>query len=921
MESRQVNLDDGRPKALQVETSEITLVSSPIGCLANDTTFNNVLKSIKTNWLFSNANVDSFPHQANTDGNILPSFMEELLSSGFKSMVVLPGETPTCEDACLTAWHLACRCICVSFVHEMSESGITRDTTPFVPDFPIDLWLFESLTNNQAESLTPPDQKYKPRLHAVVDISAPIVITVDHLELLFLMRLGDSLNDFQITMERIFTFNESDADQKNKNNFKPSSKRRPSESQIRARKQGRIAGVNFNLSSSIVIKEVQFNATLPIKNKLEDNKKSEDEEATTPVPEKCAILLKAPTIDEQSNLPQEDMEKLSVTVVANITSPITVDADPSLFYGIKRSLPGTPRVLTPKSCTPTGGSPVSNSPTISHSASLSSMNIDDFDGYQDDDFFVIENKLSVTQQSSIICGSASFTGQARFAESAGETSLKYLNRENTSAKHLPPSAGEPLQPVTSQLPKSPQLVQPIVTSQYDIGHKQDQSVKGSADDQGDDLPVEQSLQTSDKNDITIKDASSEPQTFVVGSPSSATTEDNSHLTCLDEEDTFSATSLNKTPNTEIVAPIQWQLQVLVSAICAIPIINPTGLTVKVCAGKVSLKEIPLSAASDAQEKDKAKHYEAEDDSRYDYQPSVKLRIELGPRIYNYYPTLEEINIPCVIQLHITGVDGGLLLPLMDNLAKMFDDEIKSSISVPIYIILEGNQFLIMQTPEGHAGDFSTLNISVGSVSIQRGPEVPKLALWKTQQSVTVIPSNAYTYQEATPTTDIDSSSNSSTELEELKGLLSSINTFTASLQPQLQRLGNLPQAQRIDHTLGELQRTVDMIGGHSEPPPRYSESVDHEDASIAISALQKEIESLKQERQLLEEEVKHGQEQLQLKDTEVTQMISELLKSKDSEVAMKQTLFQLNNRIQDVIMENDQYKAAISHLGLQIRRH
>ena len=943
MNSKKININDGRPKALQVETSEITVVSSPISYLADDATFNNVLKSIKTSWLFSNANVDSFPHQANTDGNILPNFMEQLLSSGFKSMVFLPGETPTSEDACLMAWHLVCRCIAVNFVHEMSESGITRDTTPFVPDFPIDLWLFENLTNHHAKSLTPPDQKYKPKLHVVIDISAPIAVTIDHLELLFLMRLGDSLNDFQVTMERIFTFDESDVDQKNINDFKPFSKRRPSESQIRARKKCRIGDVDFDLSSCVVVKAVYFNATLPIKVKPEQKKKFEEKEPPTPVPKKCPILLKAPTIDEVSdnyNLPRGesyDTQKLSVNAVANITSPITLEADPSLLYAIKRSLPGSPRVLTPKIRSPSGGSPVSSSPTISHSASLSSMNIDDvesqFEGYQDEDYFVIE---SVTQQSST--SHASATGQARFestAEFGGETSLKYLDRESTSAKHLSLSTGESVtthdetghKTPTNQLPPSPgELQQPPrpVTSQYNTGYKQDQSVKGSADNQGElsnDLHGKgQSSQTCEEGDAATQDTSSALQFSIDDSPSSITTQDNTHVICSHKEDTLSATGLNNIRNAQIAAPSQWQLQVSISNICAIPVINATGLTAKVSASNVSLTETPLLAADGTDEQEKAKPYKAEDDSSYDYQPSVKVRIELGPRIYNYYPTLEEINIPCVVQLHVTGVDAGLLLPLMDNLAMMFDDEIKSSISVPIYIILEGNQFLIMQTPEGHAEDFSSLNISVGSVSIQRGPEVPKLALWKMQQSVTEIPGNAYPYQQAEhSSTVIDSTT--TTELEELKGLLSSINSFSASLQPQLQRLGNLPQAQRIDQTLGELQRTVEMIGGHSEPPPRYSESVDYESTSTAISALQKEIESLKQERQLLEEEVKHSQEQLQLKDAEVTHMVSELVKSKDSEVAMKQVLFQLNNQIQDVVMENDQYKAAMSRAGLQIRKH
>ena len=927
---------------MQVETSEIIIASSPIGYLANDIAFNDVLKSIKTSWLCSKNNADSFPHQANVDGNVLPGFMEELLSSGFEGVAVYPGETPTCEEACLMAWHLTCHCICVNFVHEMSESGITHNTTPFIPDFPVDLWLLENLTNSQAKSLTPPNQEYKPKLHAVVDVSAAMDVTVNHLELLFLMRLGDSLNNFQVTMEKIFTFNKSDADKNEVKNYdSPLLKRRPSESQIKARKSGRIANVSFELSSCVVVKAVHFNATLPVKVKQKKNQKIEDEEATTPVA-KCPVPLMTTSTegDATHHLPQgesydNDAQKLSINIAVDNTSPITLEADPSSHNALKHSLPSSPMVITPRSHSPSGGSPTSSTPSMSHSVSLASMNVDDiasqYGEYQDDenDFCVIDKLHAVQQSSSTSQRSSTSSGKERIedtTESAGEISLKCNDgKVNASSKHLPPSTKESPQPAqleTSQNetghntftqhlpPESPQSAQPVTHT----GNNQEQPADDSADEVCQ-LPthVPADKKTSHEGDMPTEDI--ESQTSVDASPASVTTQNNAHLVFPDKDDAVSSTSLNKGSDTETTpAPSQWQLQVSVSNIYAIPVINPTGLTAKVSASKVSLKEIPLSVASDTQGQEKTKHIETEDD----YQPSIKARIELGPRIYNYFSSLEEINIPCVIQLYVSGVDAGLLLPLMDNLAMMFEDEIKSSISVPLYIILEGNQFLIMETPEGHAGDFSSLNVSVGSVCIQRGPEVSKLALWNMQQPGVEVPSNSYTYQE--PTIPITTTNPIESD-EELKGLLSSINSFTASLQPQLQRLATLPQAVKINQSLGELQRTVEMMDGHDEPPPRYSESVDYEDLSKAVSALQKKIASLKEERQLLEEEVKQGQEQLQAKDTEISQMVSELVKSKDSEVAMKQVLFQLNQQIQDVVMENDQYKAALSRAGIQIRRH
>jgi len=159
--------------------------------------------------------------------------------------------------------------------------------------------------------------------------------------------------------------------------------------------------------------------------------------------------------------------------------------------------------------------------------------------------------------------------------------------------------------------------------------------------------------------------------------------------------------------------------------------------------------------------------------------------------------------------------------------------------------------------------------------------------------------------------------------EELDALLTSIKTFTTSLQPQIQKLGSLSHVQRINEVMLDLQNVIG-VSEHLDPPPRYSESVDHRETSTTIASLHKEIESLQENQKLMQEQIKNSQEQLKAKETELSQLVGELVKSKDSEVAMKEVVFRLNNQIQDVVMENDQLKVTMARNGLRVpvsKRH
>ena len=922
MDNRKVNLDDGRPKALQVETSEINIVSTPIGCLSGNTSFNNTLKSIKTGWLFSNAHADNFPHEPDVDGNVIPSFLEKLLSTGFHNFVLSPGDTPTCEEVCYTSWNLEINCVSASFIHEMSELGVTHDTKPFVTDFPLNVWLFENLSNTKAKSFVPEGGNFKPKFHIIVNIPSMISAAINRLELLFLMRLGDSLNNFQVMMEEIFTF--KSGDEYNRESSGGPTKRARSQSIIMARKNRQITDVEFEFTGCVLIKRFDFTAYLPVKVKPKLDHPSHDypvftETEDTPIHQpKCKIFLKTPTIDES-------MLNLVSQRMGTISGPISVSPDPGLQYALQKSLPGTPRVLTPRSQSPSLES-MGTPTTLSHSASLASMNIDEavnqFSGYQEDDYFVIDTKVTQSKKTFNEKDNTSQGSPIRITSGLPSENVLPGSQEQVAAGDEM-IAGS-LESSTSDKSNNEISAQGVVhpsqqTTTQPHNYLPPTNLQNQAEP-GKEVVTE----TSDSSSLPVKfsnDYPSEEAPLFTGTlpTDSATTLHNAipEESTLTMDDLPAGESLSSIPAAK---EINWQLKVTAFNICAIPIINSTGLIAKLSAGRIDLKETPISASSDElSQKDKSDIV----DEDYDLQPSIRGRIELGPRIYKYYSTLEELHIPCVVQLYVNGVNSSLLIALMENLALMFEDEIKSSIPVPLYIILEGNQFLILQKADGHAGDFSTLDVSVNKVCIQRGPEVPKLAIWKTEL-LTGTTSCAAMYRETTPLVSSTTASNTTADLaksSELDELLNSIRTFTSGLQPDMEKLGSSLHVQRINQALLELQSAAGISNEQYEPPPQYSESVDsvdHENATATITSLREQIEGLQKEQQQMQDQIKKDQEQLSAKDSEMAQLVGELVKSKDSEVAMKEVVFRLNNQIQDVVMENDQLKVTMARGGLRV---
>lgn len=208
-------VDDGRPKALQIETAAIEAKNSPLNELMNRRHFSAALQALKEGWAFTSQDNPQFPHYQE-DLRALPVRLQELLqqrirtgrmrgessSEEFSGSAGLAPEANHSELVAIEGWHVSTACVHVAFV----DSYATLHTRTFVDDFPLHLWLF--LPPSSLDSSLPPspsissnsDELKDPKFSLIIHVPSDIRVELERLQLLFLMRLKDSFTDFKSSL-------------------------------------------------------------------------------------------------------------------------------------------------------------------------------------------------------------------------------------------------------------------------------------------------------------------------------------------------------------------------------------------------------------------------------------------------------------------------------------------------------------------------------------------------------------------------------------------------------------------------------------------------------------------------------------------------------------------------------------------------
>ena len=208
--------NDGRPKAIQLETSAISIENCTLDSLLLDEAFNSALEGVKKGWVFSTQGEDTFPHSAG-DFNAFPESLQKLLPLQPERSPSASGQGSSRRNWELRtreAYHLYTSCVHLAFTDSYTYKS-TIETKSFVDDFPLHVWIFPPPGDTNSKNSSPPSpQEDCPAYMYSFIAHAPQLIRVEleRLQLLFLLRMKDSASFFKDSLMKFLTLSSSNPD-------------------------------------------------------------------------------------------------------------------------------------------------------------------------------------------------------------------------------------------------------------------------------------------------------------------------------------------------------------------------------------------------------------------------------------------------------------------------------------------------------------------------------------------------------------------------------------------------------------------------------------------------------------------------------------------------------------------------------------
>lgn len=206
-----MHIDDGRPKALQLETAAIEVSNFSLDTLLKEETFNSATKKFKAGWLFTTPQTQ-FPH-FDCDLTAIPDRLKELLNYRLRmQMSRQQGGSPVnvplnSELSATEGWHVHTSCVHVAFVESYTHEA-TLYTKTFIQDFPLHFWVF--LPTEHTASPSPSSDQKEPTFSFIAHAPDVIHAELERLQLLFIMRLKDSFTDFKYSLTKFLTLKSLD---------------------------------------------------------------------------------------------------------------------------------------------------------------------------------------------------------------------------------------------------------------------------------------------------------------------------------------------------------------------------------------------------------------------------------------------------------------------------------------------------------------------------------------------------------------------------------------------------------------------------------------------------------------------------------------------------------------------------------------
>ena len=748
-------VEDGRPKALQIETAAVVVRNSPLHYLLGDEDFECALDVLREGWLLETQESPQFPHY-DKDLRALPSRLRDLLQhktrvgrrrgersasnesgdGGVGGATALAPEATRSEMSLIEGWHASTSCVQVSFVSTLTRRA-TLYTTPLINDFPVNAWIFlppsvldaDLHTPNGPSHLSDQDQCQlpshqtgrDPRISFVVHIATPMRVEIERLQLLFLMRLKDSLNAFKSSL---MGFLDPEA-------MSP---------QLKDTLEARKSATNSNkpsISGCVAVSCVEASLLLP---SLYTSRPSQATNTDSPLSnEDLAQVLDdsgssmGPVIQLDSStsqfkssnahLSKSSSQASLSTSESDQNGPVSVAAGANSLLGVRR---GSVESLSTEGRTPSPSGSLASLPVILESdvtepsdssrplssippspvRSVSAIDVHLPDHTKDKLSNSTSCSLSLTVSSSISSGTPPST--ASIAPEMDVTVTPSLNSSGV------PQSGRMQMSNPAQTTVAGQKSSPSKLSEDEFvfvhsSHPHQPSTDHSS------IPTSS---TSDTLRVTSTTSMGPSDHTSPNGHTSLTASANFHMSSKSSQLSLSSQRQLKSPAPLRTVP-RFVLHAEARHICALPNIEGGAITARVTVDSVSVRELTVQEHEGMKEIKKRK----QTIPAASHAPSIKARLEVGNQVKRFYPEDCCDAHDIIVMATVEDLDLTLLLPNIAILKDFFDDEYVADKPLPLHLKVAGTRAVLMESLDHGADHAQSMSVGVAQLEVHRGHEL------------------------------------------------------------------------------------------------------------------------------------------------------------------------------------------------------
>lgn len=681
-------MEDGRPKALQVETGVIEVQNHALASLFDHQDFKNALKKVKDGWVFKTQDTAQFPH-FDKDVQSFASRLRELINhvsqkesvSSVKQLLQNDEDKSKKLDlSAMEGWYIHTGCVHISFAEGYTHEA-TLHTTQFVDDFPVHLWLFPPRSDvdlNQCSAPSTPSSSPEP-LNCDRDpflsflAHAPNVIHVElnRAQLLFLMRLKDSITLFK---NKLMDFLDTSVIIPPKRATSPA---------IESLESSSGDDIPKTMSGCVIVEHVQASILLP---SIFSPKESND--LQPPIPTEVV---------GEANLAHRDSD------IAKKTTSVSISAE---FSNIpEESIDIVQEPTSSSSTFSTSSLTVNLSSTPAQMSSIDML--DKYSEYAPSLPDVLISKATLPRMynsASNLTSMPSSSTHPKIEKTRSSNSLSSLipDRSASTGTCISPSVATitPPPPLATAIRSNCSLVDDfvIVESPSPTSISQIPSLQLPADN----LHTERAISPSFDQAATKKSRKKRQ----MRSPPPL--------------------SERKVRSSSPKSEPQYNLCISVEGIHALPNIVTSGtITARCSINVIDIREIKNSDFSKYKEDLMCKRKPQQDQHRNEcVHPVIKLRIELGDQVARFFDkSVTEADV--ILILKATGLEVGLLTQNMDVMKQFFDDEFEAELPVPVHIRVDNTKLTILDSPENRADDWKCMQVKINQADIHRGKSLAK----------------------------------------------------------------------------------------------------------------------------------------------------------------------------------------------------